>query len=402
MNTSLKKVLAVSTVVFSAFVGHAVSVEVTQVRQRYPWNGIVDIDYTVTFGDGESPLTFAEDQLSIRVINAETSTTNWAGALTPAYPPITAGSHRVSWNANADGISYASKSVTVEMTLTHCQTKYLVVDVSQGRMVDSWPVEYLQEVPEGGFKSQTYKTDKIVLRLIPPGTFVMGSPDGEAGRNNAREAQHSVLLTNAYYIGLFEVTQAQYKHVMNGANPSWKKGDSLPVDTMTYNLLRGANAKWPVDNSVGSTSFFGILRDKTGLAFDLPTEAEWEYACRAGTSSAYNNGGSTAADLALVGNSSSKDQVEGGGLLPNAFGLYDMHGNVSELCLDWFAAEIAPSNTQLVAPTGAATGTQRVLRGGSWYDKAAGCRSATRGSSAPAGYAGGGVDIGFRIALPVR
>ena len=209
---------------------------------------------------------------------------------------------------------------------------YCIVDLSDGANASTYPVSYLDTEPNGGFNADEYKTTKLVLRRIDPGTFLMGG-------------QYNVTLSKSYYIGVFEVTQKQYELVM-GTNPSDMKGDKLPVEKISYNMIRGSSegANWPSSTVVDPTSFMGIIRSRTGLGFDLPTEAQWEYACRAGTTSDYNNGGSTVDDLSQVGkwNSSgisfgTHDEVEVGSYLPNAWGLYDMHGNIGEWCLDWYA-----------------------------------------------------------------
>ncbi|NCC93545.1 MAG: formylglycine-generating enzyme family protein, partial [Opitutae bacterium] len=175
---------------------------------------------------------------------------------------------------------------------------YLVVDLSEGPDATNWPVSYLAAPPVGGWTDE-YKTTKLVLRRIPAGAFTMGSPEDELGREGD-EPQHEVTLTKDFYIGVFEVTQKQWERVM-GNWPSYFNNatyrDSRPVEQVSYYDVRENPANsddpavyWPSNDLVNADSFMGKLRAKTGEAFDLPTEAQWEHACRAGTTNAMNRG----------------------------------------------------------------------------------------------------------------
>ena len=269
---------------------------------------------------------------------------------------------------------------------------YMVIDLSGGPSTESYPISYLNEVPEGGW-TEEYKTTKLVLRKVEAGKFTMGSPENELGRDD-NEVQHEVTLTKPFFAGVFEVTQKQYE-LITGNNPANYQGDVRPVERVSYNMLRGTNkgAAWPANNEVDEESFFGILRAKTGMNFDLPTEAQWEYACRAGTTTALNSGKNLSDDkqcdeMAEVGrywhNGGGDEGDDGkyiahtkvGSYLPNAWGLYDMHGNVYEWCLDWWGDWNGDPATD---PKGNTDGIKRVLRGGSWIDRyASKCRSAYR------------------------
>jgi len=256
----------------------------------------------------------------------------------------------------------AAGKTPVALTTT---AQYLVVDISSGNNADSYPVSYLPEEPEGGFNTDEYKTTKLVLRRIEPGTFMMGG-------------EYQVTLTQPYYIGVFEMTQKQWE-LVTGSNPSYYKGDMRPVEHVNYNMVRGSEdgARWPESGAVDASSFMGKFRARTGLPFDLPTEAQWEYACRAGTTSDYNNGGNSEDDLKQLAryrfNSSASGQSDGkggysqhttvGSYLPNAWGLYDMHGNAWEWCLDW-RGNLSGGVTD---PKGPSSGEERAHRGGGWF-----------------------------------
>lgn len=289
---------------------------------------------------------------------------------------------------------------------------YLVVDISGGTNAANWPVSELMDVPSGGWGDE-YKTTKIVLRRIPAGKFMMGSPSNELGRQS-RETLHEVTLTKPFYIGVFEVTQKQWELVTGKTSLSSLSypGDMRPVvDVNYYQHIRGYSLGkgWPDSDEVDSTSFMGLLRSRaSGYRWDLPTEAQWEYACRAGTPTALNNGKDLTdtlhcANMDEVGRysyntSDGKGGYKGmhttvGSYLPNSWGLYDMHGNVWEWCLDW---DSILESDAVIDPMGAKTGTSRALRGGCYKEYARHCRSARRGTvpSMEAIYD----QIGFRLA----
>jgi len=286
---------------------------------------------------------------------------------------------------------------------------YMVIDLSGGPDAESYPISYLNGVPEGGW-TEEYKTTKMVLSKINAGKFTMGSPEDELGRDDD-EVQREVTLTKDFFIGVFETTQKQYDLIM-GSNPSNHKGDARPVECVSYKTIRGREegAGWPESSDVDSDSFLGVLRAKTNQAFDLPTEAQWEYACRAGTTTALNSGKNLSIfdecdEMAEVGrywyNGGSDKDDDGnyiahakvGSYLPNAWGLYDMHGNVVEWCLDWWENWNRDPATD---PHGGEEGDKRIVRGGSWGNHASSCRSAFRIFYSP----GFTYDyLGFRVVL---
>jgi formylglycine-generating enzyme required for sulfatase activity len=213
--------------------------------------------------------------------------------------------------------------------------------------------------------------------LIPSGSFTIGSSSSEAGRSSDEE-QVEVTLSHLFWLAKTEVTQAQWEAVM-GSNPSQFKGANLPVE----------NVSWD-----DAQSFIAKLNDKQilpqGWKFALPTEAQWEYACRAGEKGPYS-GGSLDEVGWYDGNSGSKTN-EVSQKKPNAWGLHDMHGNVYEWCADWYSDTLKGG----VDPTGLSSGDFRVGRGGSWSYDASFCRAATRSGSYPGNRFS---NLGFRPAL---
>ena len=176
-------------------------------------------------------------------------------------------------------------------------------------------------------------------------------------------------------MGVFEVTQKQWALVM-GANPSRFSGNPQnPVECVSYDDIRGSSsgARWPASSAVDASSFLGRLRAKTGLDFDLPTEAQWEYACRAGTVTTYYWGDAMDDVYAWYHDNSGSMTHPVGTKKPNAWGLYDMSGNVWEWCRDW-AGTLAYGTD----PVGSASGSYRVMCGGSRYDYADYCTSSDR------------------------
>jgi formylglycine-generating enzyme required for sulfatase activity len=270
------------------------------------------------------------------------------------------------------------------------QDLYMVVDLKGGTDAKSYPVSYLADEPKSGWTDE-YKTDKLVLRRVESGTFIMGSPEDEQERKGD-ERQHTVTLSKVFYIGVFEVTQRQWELVM-GSNPSDFKdiSDLCPVEQVSYVDIRGSGdgANWPVNDSVETTSFIGKLRARTGKVFDLPTEAQWEYACRAGTTGAYS-GKDELGDMAWYNGNSNGKTHPVGQKKANAWGLYDMHGNVWDLCLDWHGTY--PGT--VTDPRGSSSGSYRVRRGGCWFNGASLCRAAFRFLINPHG----GGAVGFRAA----
>ena len=233
----------------------------------------------------------------------------------------------------------------------------------------------------------------IKLMLIPKGKFLMGSPETERARSG-EETQHEVTISQDFYMGATEVTQVQWQKVMSN-NPSRFEGYQLPVE----------NISW--DEAVEFCKRLSEMPEekKSGRKYRLPTEAEWEYACRAGTTTPFNfgsqlNGRQANCDGTVPYGTDSegpylKKTTQVGKYQANAWGLYDMHGNISEWCADYYGEYPAGIVTD---PSGAtATGFFRVIRGGSWRSSTMFCRSADRyGAFGPSDRIS---FLGFRVAL---
>ena len=352
-------------------------------QQRYPWNGKVDVSYTVTGVAEEAKQQAVLTALKVIAIDKVANTTNIAAQLSGDLS-FEDGTHTIVWDMNAEGLTFKSSNVVFNVACETTPATYCVIDLSAGANATSYPVTYLAEPPSGGFNVDEYKTTKLVLRRLEAGTFIMGE--------DQEDESHRVTLTKPFFCGLFEVTQKQYTLVM-GTNPSYFSGDTLPVEEVSYNAIRGPSngATWPSSSAVDSSSFMGKLRARTGLDFDLPTEAQWEYACRAGTTTTYSYGNSANGDYMWSRENSSSKSHSVGSKSANPWGLYDMHGNVWEWCLDWYAYGALAYGTD---PKGSSSASWRVVRGGGWHDDAGGCASSYQGNGTPLGC---NYNFGFRL-----
>jgi formylglycine-generating enzyme required for sulfatase activity/serine/threonine protein kinase len=199
------------------------------------------------------------------------------------------------------------------------------------------------------------------FRLIPAGEFRMGVVPGDGSADDDESPRHRVVITKPFYMGVYEVTQEQYRAVM-GTNPSYFKGDNHPVEQVSWN---------------DAVEFCRKLSQMDGESYRLPTEAEWEYACRAGSTSVYYWGNSMEDGHAWHEGNSGGQTHPVGQKLPNAWGLYDMSGNVWEWCADWYDSGYY-GRSPMQDPQGPSSGSMRVLRGGSWVNLARNLRSSYR------------------------
>lgn len=285
--------------------------------------------------------------------------------------------------------------IFIDLTNTDSSGNYLITRSSNLDIQDS-------------SENNAYMTNLIVLKkVIAAGnSFTMGSSHKTLSESN--EAEHTVTFSSNFYMGVYEVTQRQYAYVTS-VNPSEFGHQVRPVENVSYEDIRGDTAtyNWPSSDEVDPASFIGILRAKTGLRFDLPTEAEWEYVCKAGTgdrtdgnSKSYNSltfSGNLdiesveelSADLSELGffydnNPKELDVYKttfAGMFVPNAWGFYDMHGNVWEWCNDIYTADLGRSPA--TDPVGASSGDDRTVRGGYYAGTPENTRSASRSASRP-------------------
>ncbi|GHT65420.1 hypothetical protein FACS1894110_07240 [Spirochaetia bacterium] len=245
------------------------------------------------------------------------------------------------------------------------------------------------------YSAAPVRVSPVSLAPIPAGTFTMGSPASEAYRDRD-EVQHEVSL-KSFLMEAYEVTQKSYREIM-GINPSSFQGDTLPVEQVSWfdavnycnkrSIAEGLNPAYVINGE-------NVSWNRSANGYRLPTEAEWEYACRAGSSAPFSTGNTISTGQANYRSTGNVWQYEQqgsfrertsavGSFLPNTWGLYDMHGNVYEWCWDWFGDY----------PDAPSTGTKKVIRGGSWYYSVINTRAAYRDSSAPVTRQN---TIGFRV-----
>ena len=320
---------------------------------------------------------------------------------------VAAGSRSFTWTPSSDMPDCDVDAAKVKVVLTSYPAgdapDYMVVSLSTASVdrVSYYPGAAW--LPGGLLSNGDYLTSKIVMKHIRAKgeSFRMGSL-GEGGRNSANEFAHTVTLTNDFWIGVFEASYAQMRRFGAGTD------SVLPVRNHQYQSIRGSTDTydWPV--KPGPSSYIGKLRSDTGVPFDLPSEAQWEFACRAGYGEGMLGDGSPIAslvdgmvlynvtnNLACCGKpwSSTDCSVRGGSFRPNAWGLYDMYGNEYEFCVDWYQADISANASGEVVTSG----TTKVVRGGCFTTAASECRSALRGSYGPAKNQH---EAGFRLYSP--
>ena len=444
----------------------AVKFESVLVRQQWPWNAKVNIDYVLTEADGKMwdvSVAFRAGGETLDVPSASLSGDRYS---------VSAGQRRIVWDPLLT--SYTNRSVLADLEITLSaesvdEKRYLIIDMTEGavngKAAAIWPVSYTNEVVDAdgdGKWDREFKTTKMVFRRIEAGTFTMGIPAteyGTYGKAPVPERQHQVVISRPFYMGVFPLTAKQFRQVRAyWGNTTYGKSEETgarPANGggVTYNALRGSvgdGINWPTtmhavlddpsvevfDKTNGSAannmSFLAWFRRHVpGLVVDLPTEAQWEYCCRAGTSphSFYNGVNIDSSEyqasvtlpapgiesIARTKNNSqvydadtgkwSTPEADGteygpcdvGSYDPNDWGLYDMHGNVNELCLDWFNNATLSDETDPKGPYESPESTaRRVYRGGGFSNWPSDSRAGFRGACDPGlGYA----NFGCRLAI---
>lgn len=378
------------------------------VRQQWPWNGKVNIDYVLS--DPEE----GEHDITVVMSNGLHVVTNEYGSLSGDIFGVKPGARRIVWDPSHNGATYSEKvmpnfSVTLS-TPDDNSRKFMILDLSGEYAADApIPVSFASAPPEGGWNTDEYKTTKMVLRRIPAGTFIMGSPEGELG-HSIHEDFHPVTFTKDFYVALFMCSVHQFAQIYTGNASALNNKSIVHGSMINYACLRGTNSletvsanfpngTWP---NCDSPSFFATLNARavgslpaelTGWKFDLLSSSQWEYACRAGTSSTFYNGATITnktldANASLLGiykNSPTRSTgpTSNGAFLPNGFGLYDMCGSYGDLVKDTRAGGNGNHTWTLgqhqVDPLAYRPDNYRTIinRGGNWrFSEASSLRSA--------------------------
>ena len=337
-----------------------------------------------------------------------------------------AGSHAVYWKMPQwwmDRVGETNLKVKVSAWSPTTPPDWMVVSLID---TNGYVRYYADELSiPGGVENSLYKTEQMLFRKIPAAKvrYRFGAPSGEKGKTSENGTPRIVTVNNDFYMGVYQVTQRQYE-LVTGDRPSFFSNvvdyAERPVEQVSYADVRGAGYEWPERrHEVAEDSFMGILRRRTGVGgFDLPSEIEWEFAARAECASALYTGSElsgkeTSASLAsiaryrknsgYIGGNTEPDgeslveygTANVGGLDSNKWRLYDMIGNVWEMCLDFYAKD--PTAEELEAG-GSSSGTYHSVRGGAWNSLAERCRCASRYSYRATTSNNG---LGFRVAMPL-
>jgi len=351
---------------------------VSNVRvQQRPDSKLVDVTYDVHAAEGYTlrvDLLVSEDGGALFRVPVAQCTGDWGADVAPGT------NRHIAWNAGEDWDAHFTTQAVFRVVATDAEARtnaYLVIDLSGGASADEYPTLGWTGTPRQLVSRFPVKTTNLALVRLPGGTFEMGSPTNEPGRY-ADETRRAVSLTRDVDVGVFEVTREQWYRVMGTGAVT---DATRPVEDVDWAVLRGG--QWPGgDRAPATNSFIGRLRERTGLDVDLPTEAQWEYACRAGGGGPLNSADAlTPWNLSRLGRVSANATPNGaaapvGACAPNAWGVYDAHGNVAEWCLDRYTP--TPASLPSSDPEGAVSGGARVWRGGSRFDIPRDCRAAAR------------------------
>lgn len=385
------------TVLGTAFAAGAFEVQNVTARQRWPWNSLIDVDFEIAQAS-------AGDKFSVGITaTCDGDTRTIVGKTYRSDIICAAGQNRLVWDVAADAPGLKTTDLRISVTATSFAANaaaYCVIDLSAGPDAATYPVRYTLEPPEHvqGGSNEVCQLTEMWLKRVSAGQYIFHATDtGPKGWYNVR-------ITKDFYCGLFECTQQQWYQVM-GTWPSRFTNEvcraSRPVETITQNDILG-QCNWPDDKTVTAESFVGRIRARTGLkTFNLPTEGQWEYACRAGAARSTFNGDSPYmrynANSGTVSDYSEDVSIGTayvGTYNPNEWGIYDILGNVGEWLLDtWvdetplkalYAAEIeetgfvtdpqGPANT-------ASTSNDHCVRGGYYGNSGDFCNVYARGNN---------------------
>lgn len=422
---------------------------------QVPGSDLVTVTYRLLDAEGIVTVDFQTNGVSIGEMNFN----NVYGDVNCLIQPSESVDRHVYWRPSRSwpegGRIETGFSVKVTVWPTTTPPDYLVVDLLGTSSVryyvspDALPGDGQTKNPLG-IMHPIYKTHKLAMRRVPAQgvTFTMGSPTTgpeSYGRDPYRETPHKVTFTNDFYLAVFETTQGQWHYIGGGADfPHFEtpgaalpSGDEMPVTGMRYNSLRGGS--WPSDRAThdlggDTTSTVALMRQRYSVDFDLPTDAQWEFACRAGCSTSLYNGYNIPEDYYWYGSYSGRTvadvsvyqpldeiawyEVNAGGTIhpvgmkkPNDWGFYDMLGNASEWVLDWaermsYEPKQAVSSDDVVEPFGMEERVWdgRVMRGASVLDRIGSLRTSfrTRGLYGAESGAQGSSECGaFRLMCPV-
>ena len=327
-----------------AFSASAFEVKNVAARQRWPWNSLIDLDFVIEQAS-------ADGKFSVGITaTCDGDTRTIVGKTYRSDIICGAGQNRLVWDVGADAPGLKTTDLRISVTATPFAANaaaYCVIDLSAGPNAEQYPIRYTLEGPghEQGAAGETCQMTEMWLKRVSASTYAFHSTDTvKAGWFKAK-------LTKDYYCGLFECTQQQWYQVM-GTWPSRFSNveyrPSRPVERVTLTTLIG-QTQWPDDKTIGADSFVGKIRARTGLkAFNLPTEAQWEWASRGGKSGSIYANATTSRYKATSGTVSSyadADVTVGtawvGSYAANAWGFYDTLGNVAEWTLDTYVGETA-------------------------------------------------------------
>lgn len=385
----MKKIMSTITGVGLAAFAFAEAPSVTYIEVNQDASRLVTVNYTLA---GEAAVTTmsvetnAGDNVWVPIGDANIS--HVAGDVNRK---VAAGDHTFTWTPNLSWpnhrIADGNIRIGVKVWALDNPPDYMAVSLVAPDTALYYPSA---EAVPGGVQDEKYKTEYLLMRRIPAANVVwrMGAPSTEKRDANitaASETPHPVSLDKDYYIGVYPVTKQQYRYIMGQDPSTYPTGDErfVPITYVSYAGLRGTTYDWPGGlHQVTDSSVIGKLQAVTGFpTMDLPTDAQWEFACRAGTGSALYDGhelenadASTYLNNLAVYLRHGNKLTKVGTCQPNGWGLYDLYGDVWELCLDYYQENL----TGVDGNKGPTSGSSRVRRGGSYSNTAGYCRSATR------------------------